>query len=157
MMKKTTVRAFGKNVYLLGEDSDGVYYWLEEGSWDCDWYWGFGYVETYTNNKYPDLANDIDSHQHFDIMFFNQKQNAYDVFKDFFANSVLSDDELWKLVELMKSFYIAREYADMLHRGGAHYTGNPAKNTIQNTDEYNRINKIVIPAIMQEVYKLLSK
>ena len=157
MMNKKTARAFGKNVYLLGKDADGVYYWLEEGSFDCGWYWGFGYVEMYTDNKRPDWSEDIDSHQHFNGMFFNHNKNAYDAFKDFFADSVLTDDELWKLVELMKSFYIAREYADMLYCGGAHYTGNPAKDIIKNDDEYNRINKVVIPAIMQKVYKLLSK
>ena len=52
-MKKEKRFAFGKNIYLLGSDKDGVKYWLEEASWDCGWYWGFGYVETYTNNSNP--------------------------------------------------------------------------------------------------------
>ena len=37
--------------YLLGRDEEGINYWLEEPSWDCGWYWGFGYVETYTTNE----------------------------------------------------------------------------------------------------------
>lgn len=63
-MKKKISRAFNKNVYLLGKDTHNTYYWLEEPRWDCGWYWGFGYIETYTYNKRPDLSRDISSHQH---------------------------------------------------------------------------------------------
>ena len=56
----------------------------------------------------------------------------------------------------MKAFYIAREYSDMVYRGGAHYTSNPAKEAIQDTAEYERINKKMIPSIMEEVYKIME-
>ena len=56
----------------------------------------------------------------------------------------------------MKSFYIARNYSDFLHVGGAHYTTNKASATIKNDVEYNRINKEVIPSIMHELYKILE-
>ena len=155
-MKKRKTNAFGKDVYLLGKDEDGIFYWLEKASWDCDWYWGGGYVETYTNNEHPEYSRDIESHQHFDGLFFNKRKNGFDLFNEFFAETPLTKNEIWELCELMKSFYIAREYSDMLYRGGAHYTSNPAKEAIKNEEEYERINKIVIPAIMDEVYKLLS-
>ena len=44
----------------------------------------------------------------------------------------------------------------MLYTGGAHLTPNPLKPIIQNEEEYNRINKDVIPDIMMKVYELLS-
>lgn len=56
----------------------------------------------------------------------------------------------------MKAFYTAREYSDMIYRGGAHYTSNPAKEDIQNAEEYERINKKMIPSIMEEVYKIME-
>jgi len=155
-MEKIKTTAFGKKVYLIGKDKEDTFYWLEEGKFDCGWYWGFGYVETYTRNECPSLARDINSHSHFDGMFLNGKNNGYDKFKNFFAKTVLTDGEIWKLVELMKSFYIARNYSDMLHSGGAHYTTNPAAEIIKSPTEYDRINKIVIPAIIEEVYKLLT-
>jgi hypothetical protein len=64
-MNKKQSHAFGKDIYLLGKTTDGELIWLEAPSWDCGWYWGFGYVETYTNNRRPDLAKDISSHSHF--------------------------------------------------------------------------------------------
>jgi hypothetical protein len=56
----------------------------------------------------------------------------------------------------MKSFYTARNYAEMIHLGGAHYTKNPCKDLIQNTNEEIRINETIIPAITKEIYLLLT-
>lgn len=157
LLKKRRSRAFNRTCYLLGEDKDGILYWLESANWDCGWYWGGGYVETYTDNIHPNLSADVSSHQHFDSMFFNQQnKNGVDAFKEFFSKTPFTDEEIWKILELMRSFYIARAYSDMLHRGGAHYTENPAKETIKNDREYERINKVVIPKIMQELYGILG-
>ncbi len=96
-MRKYVMHKFGKDCYLLGTDSDGIKYFLESGSFDCEWYWGFGYVETYTNNRIPHLSRDIASHQHFDGLFFNNpRKNGYDAFKEFFAETPLTNDEIWK-------------------------------------------------------------
>lgn len=156
-MKKKKSHAFGKDIYLLGRDDTGTNYWLEQASWDCEWYWGFGYIETYTNNRYPSRSKDISSHQHFDGLFFNTGKMGYDAFKEFFAETPLTDKETWRLLELMKSFYIAKEYASMIYLGGAHYTSHsPCEDIIRDWGEWDRINKIVIPAICEEVYKLLG-
>ena len=56
----------------------------------------------------------------------------------------------------MKSIYIARSYSDMLHRGGAHYISNPNEKDIKNEYEYTRINKIMIPKMLESVYKILT-
>lgn len=153
--EKRKTRAFGKDIYFLGRDSEGVAHWLEAGSWDCGWYWGFGYVETYTNNEHPERSRDISSHTHFDGLKQNGG-NMFDNFKEKFVDTPLNDSEIWKLCELMETFYISNKYARALHCGGAHYTENPAKETIKNDTEYERINKKVIPEIMDQVYKLLS-
>lgn len=154
--KKHKKHAFGKNIYFLGQDADGINYWLEQASWDCGWYWGFGYIKSYTNNNNPSKARDISSHEHFDGLNRTKNINLYDAFKEKFAKTPLSNKELWTLCELMKSFYVAKNYAEMLHIGGAHYTSNPCKNIIKNEDELDRINKTVIPAICQSVYNLLT-
>lgn len=156
MLEKSKSKAFGKECYLLGRGKDGNYYWLESASWDCDWYWGLGYIETYTNPLNPAASRDITSHQHFDAMFMKGPHCAYDNFREFFEETTLTDKEIWLLVELMASLYTARHYSDMLHTGGAHFTENPCKDLIQCTGEYNRINNIVIPALLNKVYELLS-
>lgn len=155
-MDKRKSHAFGKDVYLLGKDAEGTSYWLEEAKWDCDWYWGGGYVETYTNNDYPSMSKDIVTHSHFDSMFFKANKNGYDAFTDFFYETPFDNKEIWKICELMKAFYIARQYSDMLFCGGAHYTSNPASEAIKSDTEYKRINETVIPELMRHLYEILS-
>lgn len=154
-MRKQKARAFGKNVYLLGTDGNGKKHWLCEATWDCDWYWGLGYVESFTNNHHPERARDIDGHTHFNWLT-DGKKNLYNSFNDFIDTTPLSDSEVWTLCELMKSLYTLRDYSDLLHIGGAHYTSNPESDTIKNDTEYKRINEVVIPRLLERVYKLLS-
>ena len=155
-MNKKKVHVFGKDYYLLGCDVNATKYYLNAFSFDCDWYYGGGYITTFTNNNKPQLSRDIASYQHFDSMFINGKGCIHDNFKNFFVKTTLSDKEIWTFTELMKSFYIARQYSDMLYIGGAHQTTNPCKETIQSNEEYNRINNIVIPAIIKEIYNILT-
>ena len=147
----------GKRFHYIGADADGVNYWLQEAKFDCGWYWGLGYVETFTNNRNPSLSKDIGSHSHFNYMMDDAGDNWFDAFKVLFTANRLDDSQIWKLVELMKSAYTARKYADMLHIGGAHYTRNPIKETIQaDMSEYDRINEKIIPEIMEKVYCILD-
>ncbi len=153
-MEKKVITWYGKEYYLLGKDSEGINYYLEEASWDCGWHWGFGCVKTFTNNNSPKNSKDIRNHQNFDMMFLNT--NGYDAFKKFFKETPVNNNELWKLVELMESFYVTRNYSDFIHRGSAGYSSNPVEDSIKNEEEYNRINKTVIPNIISEVYKILG-
>jgi len=133
-LPKKQTKAFGKKIYLLGEDADGIKHWLEEPSWDCDWYWGFGYIETYTNNNNPSNSRDIESHTHWD----SPNQINYPLEKTTF-----SKDEFNRLKTLFKQFYTNREKADKAHN----------KNILQ----YEQLNHIVIPKITAEIIKILSK
>ena len=156
-MKKQVKKAFGKNVYLLGADKEGTYYWLEEATWDCGWYWGAGYVETYTNNKNPDISRDIESHQHFDGLFLKGPKMCKDMFDEFFNETPLNDSEKWKLLELMQTIYTLKEYSNVVYTGGSNISGNPLKEVIKSEEEYNRINKTVLPQLFEEVYKILGE
>ena len=155
-MNKLKAHAFGKDIYLLGRDANGTNYWLEEATWDCDWYWGGGYVETYTNNRNPERARDIESHQHFDDLFFKGNINGFTSFKNFFVETPFTNKEIFQICELMKAFYIAREYSDMVYRGGTNYTENPAKEFIKSDVIYKTINELQIPNIMKKLYEILE-
>lgn len=152
----------GDTYYYLGTAADGTNYFYQKAKFDCDWYWGIGYVESFTNNNYPWRARDIDCHTHFDYMMDQQmrpsggRMNWYDGFKNVFRETLLTDPEIWKVVEIMKSLYTARAYSDMLHCGGSHYTSNPVAGTIKNDAEYKRINEVVIPALSEKLYSILD-
>ena len=50
-MKKAVTTKFGKQVYLLGKNEEDRNVSLVKASWDCGWYWGFGYVQSYNNRE----------------------------------------------------------------------------------------------------------
>lgn len=153
-MEKEKRHAFGKDIFLLGADKNGIKYWLEAASWDCDWYWGFGYVETYTNNKNPEKAADISSHQHFDGLFLNE--NICHDFKNLLNDTPLTNEEIWQLLELMKTFYTLQMTAELFNRGSSNITNNVLSSKIKNKQEENRINGELIPLICDEIYKILT-
>lgn len=155
-MKKTTKQLFRKKCYLLGKDHEGINYWLEEPSWDCDWYYGFGYIESYTNNRCPEKSRDIQSHQHFDSLFLKGPKDAFTMFKDFFKETVLTDSEIYLLVDYMMSAYTLRKTSDLLHQGCSWQTERAKLDEVKQPEMYNKINKEMLPAIFKEIDKLLS-
>jgi hypothetical protein len=123
--------------------SNRVY--LSPPSFDCGWYWGFGYLST-TN-----------SHYHVKGLQ-NQENNLHDGLKKDFGNTLrVNKEDMWTFSELFKTFYNLRETAEVLGRGGSHYSENPCKDIIINTDEVTRINSKVLPSIFKEIYKILSR
>ena len=156
-MKKKTSYAFGKKIYLLGKDENGTLYWLEEPSWDCGWYWGFGYIETYTNNKNPHLARDINSHQHWQGLIMNSKCNAYDNFKKLFIETPLSDNEIWELCDYMRTFYSLREVAELFNHGYSHYTEKAKIDDLKNQEQEDLINKKWLPEVFERIKNILKE
>jgi hypothetical protein len=124
----------GKEIYLTGP------------SWDCDWYWGFGY-----------LGND-NEHYHVNYLHQESRKNLYDALVDHFGNSfAIRKSDIWKFAELFKTFYALKETAEVLGRGGSHLTTNPCAEIIKNPDEVTRINQVVLPAIFEAIYEIIER
>ena len=159
-MEKRTSQAFGRKVYLLGKDKNNYLVWLEEPMWDCGWYWGFGYIERYTNrNGNPVNARDISSHTHWDSEIVGPiGENKYIHHMNenpLFETTTLKDNESWKLSDLMKSFYTLRQTAELFHSGNSHLTSTSPLN-LKNIKLEDHINKDLLPKIFKEIDKILS-
>ncbi len=153
-MEKRKSYAFGKVVYLLGKDERGVYYWLEAPRWECGWYWGFGYIETYTANKHPHLAKDITSHSHAD-KFMSEYFTSWNGSSPILKEKTFSDEEGWELSELFQQFYFLKEAAEMFGRGKA----NCAKTSIplwKKPELVKEINEILIPRVTSRIIEILT-
>ena len=154
-MKKQTLTIFGKKNYLLGTNAKGRKLFLVAPSWDCGWYWGFGYIETYTNNSHPERSKDIASHSHFDSLFGNNC-NLYDGFKRIIKDSTLSDSELWQLCDYMKTFYCLNETAEVLKRGSSHYSERAKLDIVKDEAYAERINKVILPELFKHIEDLFE-
>lgn len=167
---KKTDKAFNKKIYLLGQDKDGYNVYLEAPSWDCNWYWGFGYIETYTRETSPSTSSDINSHSHWKYCIVG-KQEKYSITQkawiktDYihhindnpdFVSTVLNDKESWELSELMKKFYILKNAAKLFHKGSAGVANGSINNKIQSMELYNKINHELMPIIFKRIDEILT-
>lgn len=148
-MQKKKIEVFGVH-YLLGIDNEGIKHYLQKPSWDCGWYWGFGYIHTFTNNRAPEMSRDINSHYH------------WDSFKDYphpnhLIETPFTKNEWYTLRELAKTIYTLRETAEVFGRGGAHITNNPLADEIKNPELVEHINKVLIPKLWEEMEKILKE
>jgi len=155
---KTKTTAFGKDVYLLGRDSYGVNYWLESPKWDCGWYWGFGYVETYTNNNSPATSRDINSHQHISGFMGKQDDGSYthNIFDNkTWAIKTFDEKEGWELSELFEQFYFLQKAAENFGRGKCH-TANANIPAWKDAAKVKEINEVIIPQVTARILEILS-
>lgn len=164
-----------EDYYLIGRDKNGKRVWLEKPSWDCGWYWGFGYLQTMCGNREPSRARDIATHTHWDSCVSESRKNAYDWFVETFGKPTtgrlgyptkaakgtrmcrFTYQQVWSLCELMATAYTLKEAAEVLGRGQSNYTENPCAKVIKNTREAKRINSKVLPAIFAEIGKIFDE
>ena len=154
-LKKKIINKFGTH-YLLGRTYSGQKVWLEKQSWDCDWYWGFGYLHEFSNNEYPEHSRDIEAHYHFDSTFLKGPECSKDMFKKYFAETVLTDDEIWELCDLMMTFYTLKETAALFKHGYSWQSSRAKIDCIQSDPFACAINKTMLPEVFNRIEKLLS-
>lgn len=129
-----------KKIFLGTRKSDNARIYLSAPSWECGWYWGFGYL----GNKYE--------HYHLNGYANGRNINMYDALQtDYILNPEIAHS-LWKFCELVLSAYRAKKAAEFLGRGGAHITTNVCKDIILNKEESDRLNVVVLPAIFDALY-----
>jgi hypothetical protein len=132
--------------FNMGEvDGDNIY--LSAPSWDCGWYWGFGYL----GNK--------NCHYHIEGLVKKHNANLFDAIKKEFGNTltIKDDSDLWTFCELTETAYTLKETAGVYGRGGSNYGTNPCEDIIVNKPEVERINKTVLPAIFNAIEVILKK
>ncbi len=154
-ISKIKTHAFNKDSYLIGKNKSNDLIWLESAKWDSEWYWGFGYIEVYTNQENPALARDISSHSHWNGLVGKQKDGYIHHINETLIESVLSDDESWILSDLMQSFYTLKTTAELYHSGNSHLTEIPDF-SLKNEEQENHLNKTVLPQLFNKIYELLT-
>jgi len=135
----------GKDKIRLGtRKSDGKGIFLTKPTWDCSWYWGFGYL----GNR--------NEHFHLSSYANGRNINMYDALTTDYDLNPKIKAKLWDFCELVKTAYVLKETAEVLGRGGSHYTKNVCASIIKNTDEVTRINEIVLPAIFEQLNNIFE-
>lgn len=152
-----TLSNYPAKVFLGRHNDEEIY--LSAPSWDCGWYWRFGYLGNKNCHYHVDGLKKIDKYNFDKKCFEYEFVNLYDGFKKHFGDSFIVKEynDIWTLCELFATFYTLKECAEVIGLGGSHYTTNPAKEIIINKEECERINNVVLPQIFEEIYKILLK
>ena len=131
-------KLYGKNVYLA------------RPSWDCGWYWGFGYVQNKKLHTHLKTMCNVENHT----------VNLWDGLQHHIKGGKIErmhvQDKLWTFCEVVQTIYHLRETAEVLGRGDSNYTTNPCADLIKNPDEVKRINEVLIPKLIDEMYIALG-
>ena len=138
--------------YYLGKHNGNKVY-LAKPRWDCGWYWGFGYLEAYTNNNNPHLSRDISCHTH--VSSFGKDTNLHDAFAEF-KELTMTDDELWEFCDLMKSFYTLSAAAELFKGGCSNYSSKGKIDEMLLPDYVKNINQVILPKLFERVLNLLK-
>lgn len=126
-------------------------------TWDCGWYWGFGYLERWNARK-----DDIDFHSHIDHEFGTNKDgrrvNWYEGMQELLDQGDVFDNNhrRWQFLEIVKTIYHLKMTAEVLGRGGSHYAANPLSEEIKHHNEVRRINAYLIPKLIDKMYVVLG-
>lgn len=151
------LREYPKYVKLgTSTEFDGDVF-IERPSWECGWFWGFGYLERWNARK-----GDLDFHTHINSQFSKNKDgrscNWYEGMKDVFDKGDVfeNDHQRWQFLEIVKTIYNLQMTAEVLGRGGSFYDTNPLSDEIYNPIEVLRINEDLIPKLIDEMYKVLG-
>ena len=153
---KKTINKFGEH-YLLGVNKEGKHVYLEKESWDCGWYWGFGYLHIFTNDRIPTQSRDIEMHTHFDSLFLNKNKSVYDSLDEYFESMVISKDQRYELVDLMMTAYTLKKAAELFHHGNSWQTEKAKIDDLQDDAMEKRINEVLLPQVFDKIRKLLTE
>ena len=113
-----------------GTFADGENVWLEKHKWDCDWYWGFGYI----GNKR--------CHFHFDSLLNikDSKGLVKYVASDLFESTKITDKEWWIMRDLFVQAYALRKAAEVYQYGGHQSSYPGVTDVIKNKVAADQIN-----------------
>lgn len=127
----------------LGVNRDGEPISIEKHSWDCNWYWGFGYI----GNK--------NMHYHIDSMINHPKvycPNWNDVHYQF-ESTWLNQNQWWILRDLFISAYALKKAAEVYKHGG-HQTSKANLYRVINPSMSDCINND-LKIILDNIWNLL--
>jgi hypothetical protein len=101
-------RLLGRLKTDAGTCADGSFLYLTKHSWDCGWYWGFGYV------------GNANCHFHFDSLLYikDSKGTVKYEASDLFAETKITDKEWWVIRDLFVQAYALKKAAKVYRHGG---------------------------------------
>lgn len=124
-------------IYLGVDKKHGEPICLSKHSWDCEWYWGFGYL----GNK--------NLHYHIDSYLDGKGFNVSEVFME----TYLTQNNWYYILDMFKQAYALRSAAS-LYRYGGHITSEAFRLQDTNGEMAKKLNQD-LSLILDDVWKYI--
>jgi hypothetical protein len=112
-MRKTT--RHGDELALLGKTKEGDKVYLKKAEYACDWYFSFGVLEIYEENKAkPSTIT------HWNSYFTGNSHVEPSDIKDKLVETPFEDETLWIICDWMKTCYALKQVSGIYDRGNSH-------------------------------------
>ena len=146
--------------WLLGQNNEGMSFYMEDFKWEGGWYWAGGYIQGYRNGKWT-------SHTHFKGLvrydwydavkecYQHEDCNLFDGFMKLIPVPAFKEETIWRLCDLMKQFDSYKDAAQCFRHGG-HYCENHTEKEI-NPEMEKVLNVHIETVIIPEVRRLFEK
>lgn len=125
--------------------------YLRRPSWDCGWYWGFGYLGNANCHFHLDCLEVMDDSL--------RTKNLFDQLHAMFGDSltITNSRDLWQFCDIVQTIYTLKKAAEVFGRGGSNYTKNPDAEALKDSEIVKKINEELIPHQIVSLYKILEK
>lgn len=154
--KEFKFKDFPFNIYIGIDRKTGYKIYLNGFSWDCNGYYGGGYLSYY--NKIGRPALQIQTH--FNIAFLdniikNNQSALWFSLSDIVNDAQFNSNEWWRIKDLYCQFYALKKAADVFKYGG-HCTSQGRNKKEINLDMNYKINEHIQDIIIPEIMKALK-
>ena len=155
-MKKKIINRYGIH-YLLGKNQFGQKVCLQQQTGSAS-YWEFGLLHAFTVNEFMTRPQDLEALVNLQRSLAQGPEYSYKLFKSYFKETVLSNDEIWELCDYIKTYYTLKDTADLFRRGfsGYGYRSEKAELSCLPFEPFAcAINQTMLPELFGRVEKLL--
>jgi len=157
-MNNSIERIQGKNKIFFGtnkETNEKIY--LDKPTWDCNWYWSFGYLGSKNchyhlsgyNSKTHVFTTDKGELKH--ITESRNKHMYYCLLEDYELNDTIKEN-LWSFCEQARTIYTIKDAYEVIHRGGSNYTHHPLKNKVKDSRKASSWATKLLPELLQRFW-----
>ncbi len=122
--------------------SKGERIYIDKHSFNCGWYWGFGYI------------GNAHMHTHFNSVFL-KGANDIKMPSELFVVPKYTDNEWWLILDLFYQAYSLKKCAEVYQHGG-HYASDERSKLIKNDELADKINSD-LEKVLDKVWDILSK
>lgn len=134
-------------IYLGTIEDERIY--LVKHSFDCNWYWGFGYLSGYRKGE-----REQSSHFHIDSLIQGSTEEVTNVNK-IFNTTWISQDLWWILRELFNQAYALKKAAQV-YKYGANQTSEGGYNKLLYSEEKNKSINEDLKKVLDTIWNILE-